>query len=327
VRAKFHSKLSLSVLPTPLERLPRLTNKLGVEVWIKRDDLTSSAGGGNKVRKLEFLLAEAVEAGSQTIITLGAVQSNHCRQTALLAAKLGLERHLVLIGEEPPHHQGNLLLDELSGAILHFVTDHHQAVEAVASLKESLEHNGKNVTLIPYGGSNALGVQGYVQAWQEMHEQAQARQLSFDSIVLSSSSGGTQAGLLLGQQLFAGHGSIIGISAGPTASQLKEGIKALIRQTAACLEASFVDVEPQVEDAYTGPGYALLDDRTIEAIRHMAQSEAILLDPVYTGKAFAGLLAMAREDRLGKCVLFWHTGGSPALYPYGDQLFATAIHE
>lgn len=319
----FNSRLSLTSLPTPLEALPTLSRQLGVELWIKRDDLTSPAGGGNKVRKLEFLLADANSRKATAVITLGAVQSNHCRQTALLAAKLGHEAHLVLIGEEPIDRQGNLLLDTLSGATLHFGARTLEEGRAIAQqLMETLRASGKEPYLIPYGGSDPIGVQGYVAAWAELQEQAQARSLSFDCIVHASSSGGTQAGLLVGQQVYGGSGQVIGISVGPPATTLAREVAALAGQTAQAigLDSFSLSSAPIILDQYIGPGYALLDETTYAAIRRLAQTEAILLDPVYTGKAFTGFLRLASEGRLGKRALFWHTGGAPALYSYADQL-------
>ncbi len=319
----FNSKLSLTSLPTPLEALSVLSRQLGVEVWIKRDDLTSPAGGGNKVRKLEFLLADALAHQATAVITLGAVQSNHCRQTALLAAKLGCEAHLVLIGEEPSARQGNLLLDSLSGATLHFGAGTLEEGRANAQqlMATMLEH-GKIPYLIPYGGSDMIGVQGYAAAWAELQAQVQARSIVFDCIVHAASSGGTQAGLLVGQQLYGGAGQVIGISVGPPATTLARDIAALAGQTAQAigLDSFSLSSAPIILDQYIGPGYALLDEATHAAIRRLAQTEAILLDPVYTGKAFTGFLRLASEGRLGKRALFWHTGGAPALYCYADQL-------
>lgn len=319
----FNSRLSLTSLPTPLEALPILSHQLGVELWIKRDDLTSPAGGGNKVRKLEFLFADAGAHKATVVITLGAVQSNHCRQTSLLAAKLGYEAHLVLIGEEPTARQGNLLLDNLSGATLHFGARTLEEGRAIAKqLMVSLRALGKEPYLIPYGGSDPIGAQGYVAAWAELQEQAQARSLSFDCIVQASSSGGTQAGLLVGQQVYGGGCQVMGISVGPPAATLQREVAALAGQTARAigLDSFTLPSAPTVLDQFIGPGYALLDEATRAAIRQLAQTEAILLDPVYTGKAFAGLLWLASEGRLGKRALFWHTGGTPALYNYADQL-------
>lgn len=317
------NKLNLTSLPTPLEPLSNLSRALGIDLWIKRDDLTSPAGGGNKVRKLEFLLAEAVSQAARAVITIGAVQSNHCRQTSLLARKLGMEAHLVLVGETPSRPEGNLLLSQLGGAVFHFGSrDFEEGQANLQRITQELKELNKRPYLIPYGGSNRLGVQGYMAAYEELQEQARIRGISFDWIVHSSSSGGTQAGLLLAQEIIGGNEKVIGISAGPCAADLITNITTLIRDTAQFLAvpSTLTTAGILIRDQFVGPGYAYLDGKTVDAIRIMAHQEAILLDPVYTGKAFAGLLVLARTHQVGGHVLFWHTGGIPALYSFADAL-------
>ncbi len=323
------NKLNLTSWPTPLEPLSNLSRALGIDLWIKRDDLTSPAGGGNKVRKLEFLLAEAIKQKARAVITIGAVQSNHCRQTSLLARKLGMEAHLVLVGETPSRREGNLLLSWLGGAVFHFGSRNSEEGQAnLQRIAQELEELGKRPYLIPYGGSNCLGVQGYMAAYEELQEQAGIRGISFDWIVHSSSSGGTQAGLLLAQEASGGSEKVIGISAGPPAADLVANITALIRDTAELLAVPSTQTTAGIliQDEFVGPGYAVLDGPTEDAMRILAQEEAILLDPVYTGKAFAGLLALARTHQVGGRVLFWHTGGIPALYSFADALGQTGAN-
>ena len=324
------TKLNLTSLPTPLEPLSNLSRALGIDLWIKRDDLTSPAGGGNKVRKLEFLLADAVGQAARAVITIGAVQSNHCRQTSLLARKLGMEAHLVLVGETPSRPEGNLLLSQLGGAVFHFgSSDFEEGQANLQRITQELKELDKRPYLIPYGGSNSLGVQGYMAAYEELQEQARIRGISFDWIVHSSSSGGTQAGLLLAQEVIGGNEKVIGISAGPCAADLITNITTLIRDTAKLLAvpSTLTTAGILIRDQFVGPGYALLDGKTVDAIRILTRQEAILLDPVYTGKAFAGLLALARTHQVGGHVLFWHTGGIPALYSFADALGQIGANE
>lgn len=317
------NKLNLTSRPTPLESLSNLSQALGIDLWIKRDDLTSPAGGGNKVRKLEFLLAEAVSQGARAVITIGAVQSNHCRQTSLLARKLNMEAHLVLVGEPPSRCEGNLLLSQLGGAVFHYGSrDSEEGQAEIQRITQELRESDKRPYLIPYGGSNHLGVQGYMAAYGELQEQVRILGISFDWIVHSSSSGGTQAGLLLAQQVIGGSEKVIGISAGPCAADLITNITTLICDTAKFLAIASTHTTASIliRDQFVGPGYALLDGKTVDAMRILARQEAILLDPVYTGKAFAGLLALVRTHQVGGRVLFWHTGGIPALYSFADAL-------
>lgn len=313
-------KLSLSSIPTPLESLKNLGKELGLELYVKRDDLISVAGGGNKVRKLEFLLADALTRGAQTILTMGAPQSNHCRQTALLGAKFNLKVHLVLMGEQPDSLQGNLFLDQLAGAQIHFTgKGKEESLNYMKSLFEELKRKNSNPYLIPYGGSNELGVQGYVAAWQELEEQAIERGIKFDFVVLPASSGGTMAGILLGQVLRGSHTISIGISVGPCKSELESSILDLFQRTK---EKFGIDAAPpdfRLHEEFIGPGYGALDQETKEAIKFMAQREGLLLDPVYTGKAFRGLLNLAQRKEIAGRVLFWHTGGIPGLFAYADN--------
>ena len=311
-------RVSIAHLPTPLEMLPRLTAHLGgPQLWVKRDDQTGLATGGNKTRKLEFLVAEALAQGADTLITCGAAQSNHARQTAAAAARFGLACTLVLRGEPPPQAQGNLLLDELLGAeILWAGADDPMArMEEVAN---ALRSRGRRPYVIPYGGSNPVGVGGYVAAMEELLAQAAQAGLSFDHIVLASSSGGTQAGLTVAAKALNYRGRILGISVDLPADPLRRRMAELATATADSLglPLAFAPEDFAVEDGYLGGGYGVIGDREQEAIRLLARTEGLLLDPVYTGRAFGGLIDLIRRGAFSpqERVLFWHTGGVAGLF-------------
>ena len=315
-------RIVLAHLPTPIEPLPKLTKLLqGPQLFIKRDDLTGLGLGGNKTRKLEYLAADALAQGCRTLITTGAVQSNHCRQVAAAAARLGLGCILVLAGEDPGSRQGNLLLDELSGAKLVFISKEERDQRLQQAFAQA-DEDGLKPYLIPYGGSNPIGVQGYIQAMHEL----QAQQLQPDWIVLASSSGGTQAGLVLGAKQTGFPGRILGISVDKPADELTQTIMALANQTAAWLgiDKKIESEDVLVNDAYCQAGYGILQPVEVEAIRLFARTEGILLDPVYTGRAAAGLIDLIRKGFFSpdETVLFWHTGGIPALFaePYASAL-------
>ncbi len=324
---------SLAFLPTPLHPLPRLNawlaaQDVAAEVWIKRDDQTGLALGGNKTRKLEFLLADALAQGCDTVITTGAVQSNHCRQTAAAAAQTGLGCHLVLGGQPPAGPNGNLLLDMLFGATLRWTSRENRLVR-LAELRGELEAAGKRPYFITYGGSDAVGASGYAVAVEEALAQARERDLTFDAIVFASSSGGTHAGLVAGSWALGSDVPVIGISIDEGEAALQEKVAALASETAALLgfPRAFVPREIRVNAEYLGAGYGMVGDLEREAVRVMAQTEGILLDPVYTGRAFGGLLDILRHSpktlaRSGTAprVLFWHTGGAPALFAYAADL-------
>ncbi len=315
-------RIVLAHLPTPIEPLPRLTKLLqGPQLFIKRDDLTGLGLGGNKTRKLEYLAADALAQGCRMLITTGAVQSNHCRQVAAAAARLGLGCILVLAGEDAGSRQGNLLLDELSGAKLIFVPREERDQRLQQAFAQA-DEDGMQPYLIPYGGSNPIGVQGYIQAMQELHGQ----NLQPDWIVLASSSGGTQAGLVLGAKQTGFSGRILGISVDKPADELTQTIMALANQTAAWLgiDKKIESEDVLVNDAYCQAGYGILQPAEVEAIRLFARTGGILLDPVYTGRAAAGLIDLIRKGFFSpnETVLFWHTGGIPALF---DEPYASAL--
>jgi D-cysteine desulfhydrase family pyridoxal phosphate-dependent enzyme len=306
-------RLRFAHLPTPVEPLPRLSAALGgPRLLVKRDDLTGLAFGGNKTRKLEFLIAEAQANGARTLVTAGAVQSNHCRQTAAAAARYGFECILVLAGE-PSAPSGNLLLDQLFGSEINWAPpDRREQV-----LKETFQaawETGRRPYLIPYGGSNATGAAAYVFAMQELLEQDSGP----DWIVFPSSSGGTQAGLTLGARLFGYKGKVLGISVDQPGPRLRQDVAALAGVTADLLaeELSFSPDDILVDDSFLGGGYGVMGEPELEAIRLFARTEGLLLDPVYTARAAAGLIDLTHRGffAAGQTVLFWHTGGTPALF-------------
>ena len=331
------SRVSIAHLPTPLEPLPRLTAQLGgPELWIKRDDQTGLATGGNKARKLEFLVADALAQGADTLITGGAAQSNHARQTAAAAAKLGLACALVLRcpepvegrGGEPSQVQGNLLLDRLLGAEVVWAGE-RPLDTAMAQVAEDLRAAGRQPYVIPYGGSNPIGASGYAAAMDELLVQCAERErttgirVNFEHVVFASSSGGTQSGLAVGARALGYEGRILGISVDQPAVVLRSMLADLATATADHLGLGFAFTPEDfaVNDDYLGGGYGVVGDLEREALRVAARAEGVLLDPVYTGRAFGGLLDMVRHGAFhpGERVLFWHTGGTAGLFGYGER--------
>ena len=317
----------LGFFPTPLIELKRLSKALGgPKVYMKRDDNTGLALGGNKTRKLEFILGDALAKGADTIITAGAIQSNHCRQTAAAAASLGLECHLVLGGEEPELASGNLLLDKLFGCHIHWAGANRKG-EDIPRIVEQLTNQGKNVYVVPYGGSSEQGALAFVEAFKELESQRQSMGISLTHIVFASSSGGTQAGLMLGNKIFNSAYQIVGINIdkGETDKvSFDQYTLALANSTAKLIGADceFTTSDLILNSDYVGEGYGVVGALENEAIAMTAQTEGILVDPVYTGRAMGGLIDMIRTGKIKETdsVLFWHTGGAPALFAYATEL-------
>jgi D-cysteine desulfhydrase family pyridoxal phosphate-dependent enzyme len=307
-------RIKIAQLPTPIEPLPRLGAELGgLRLLVKRDDQTGLALGGNKTRKLEYLMAEAQANGARSVLSTGAVQSNHCRQTAAAAARLGLSCTLVLAGDPPDAPSGNLQLDQLLGAKILYAT-REQRDQRLEQAFEEAWSAGQRPYLVPYGGSNPTGAAAYAYALQELLQQ----ELHPDWIVFASSSGGTQAGLVAGAHLLGYPGRILGISVDEPATVLQTRVAELASETAERLgkPRQFSSAEIMINDDYLGGGYGVLGPEEIEAIQLFARREGLLLDPVYTGRAAAGLIDLARKGffKAGETVLFWHTGGTPALF-------------
>lgn len=315
-------RVRFAYLPTPVEALPRLSAALdGPRLWIKRDDQTGLAFGGNKARKLEFLLAEAQANGAKTLVSVGAAQSNHCRQVAAMACRYGLDCILVLSGDANQQPSGNLLLDGLFGSEIVWTTRPEREATLQRVFNEAWDA-GRRPYLIPLGGSTGVGSLGFEAAFHELLAQG----VNPDWIVVASSSGGTQAGLALGARRAHWGGKVLGISIDEPEDELQRIVADIANQAASEL-GDPVRLNPSdiyVNADYLGAGYGILGAPEIEAIRLFAQSEGVLLDPVYTGRAAAGLIDLVRKGFFKKdeTVLFWHTGGTPALFAeqYGAYL-------
>lgn len=327
---KLPEKYSLANLPTRIHALERLSKKYNVALSVKRDDETGLLTTGNKVRKLEFLAQDAIAKGCDLLITWGAIQSNHARTTAAVAARLGLDCLVLLRGEKTKHYQGNLLLDRLLGADVIFVDPEEYArIEAAAErFAEKLGRQGKKAYLIPEGGSNALGSLGYVQMVKELMSQMKKNRLAYDSVVCAVGSGGTYAGLLLGKKLFKLKPEIIGFNVCQDAAYFKKKIMTIIEQAVEKYDLP-VRIEPdeiRIIDGYAGPGYALSSPEQLGTLKEVAKLEGVVLDPVYTGKTMHGLLDQLRQGtkEFGRRILFVHTGGIFGLFPKADELSETA---
>jgi D-cysteine desulfhydrase family pyridoxal phosphate-dependent enzyme len=309
-------RLRFAHLPTPVEELPRLREALGdgPRLLIKRDDQTGLAFGGNKTRKLEFLSAEARDQGAKTLITGGALQSNHCRQTAAAAARFGFKCILVLTGDKPKQPSANLMLDQLFGAEIVYVADRKDRDRILQETFDRATKEGKKPYLVSYGGSNATGALGYAFAMQELVDQ----NVGADWIVFATSSGGTHAGLLLGQRVFGYKGKVLGISVDESEEWLKQHVSQLASLASEKLGKGieFTPGEVLVNANYCSAGYGVLTEQEREAIRLFATCEGLLLDPVYAGRAAAGMIDLIRKGffRKDETLLFLHTGGQPALF-------------
>lgn len=316
-------RLRFAHLPTPVEEMPRLAKALGgPRLLVKRDDQTGLAFGGNKTRKLEFLVAQAQNEGARTLITGGALQSNHCRQTAAAAARLGFGCVLVLTGDVPANASANLLLDQLFGAEIVMVADRADRERVLRETHNRVAAEGRRPYLMPYGGSSPIGALGYAYAVEELMQQG----VLADWVVFGTSSGGTHAGLVLGQRLFGFRGKLLGVSIDESEGWLKSHVAALATQGARHLGETFAFSATDVlaTDAYCRAGYGVLTDAEREAVRLFARTEGLLLDPVYSGRAAAGMIDLIRKGHFApdQTVLFWHTGGQPALFAesYGQRL-------
>ena len=325
------NRLSLAQVPTPLQPLNRLSKQLGgPTIWVKRDDLTGSVLSGNKVRKLEFTLARAIDNNSKVLITCGGLQSNHCRATAFLAAQLGLKAHLVLRGETN-NLDGNLLLDYLAGAEITMVPKENYQKNLNKILEETADiyrQQGLNPTIIPTGASDGVGVWGYLAAYAELQKDFVKHNIEPAFIICATGSGGTQAGLTLGQYLTGANISVVGMAVCDDAKYFRNKVMDDIQDFYSDYQQFVSEPQPthgqiniQTNDRYIGAGYGLASDEVLECIAQVASTEGLLLDPVYSGKAFYGML---EEIKLGhyqqaKDIVFVHTGGSFGVFPYKEQ--------
>lgn len=321
------ARFPLAQLPTPIEELRSLSRELGgPELLIKRDDQTGLALGGNKTRKLEFLVGQALEQGADTLITAGAAQSNHCRQTAAAAARAGLRCELVLNGTKPELPNGNVLLDELLGARINWIP-RSERVAKLRELPDQLRQQGRQPYVIPVGGSNGVGATGYVLAMIELVEQLDGINRRVDHVVFASSSGGTQAGMVVGAKVTRFAGKLHGVRIDkddPGGTPYQHELADIANETAEYIgfAAQFTARDFNVAYDYLGGGYGVVSDLEREAIRLLGSREGIVLDPVYTGRAMGALIDLIRKKtfRQDETVLFWHTGGAPALFAYAKDL-------
>ena len=329
-------RIHLCHQPTPLEEMPRLTASLGgPRLWIKRDDCTGLATGGNKTRKLEFLMAAAQDAGADMVVTQGAVQSNHVRQTAAAAAKLGMKCHALLERRVPNtgvsyEQTGNVLFDQMFGTTIEFRPPGLDMNAEAQAVTDRLREDGNRPYFIPGGGSNEIGALGYVSSAQEILQQIAELKLDPKVLVVATGSAGTQAGLVAG---FHAHDSdipVMGISVRQPHDIQVENVYRLAVKTAALLTDRPLSRDRiLVDDGYVGEGYGIPTDGTIAATNALASHEGILLDPVYSGKGMAGLIGRIGNGKISKDgdVIFLHTGGAVSLFAYEDQFGSSAVAE
>jgi len=328
-------RVRLGHLPTPIEPMERLTRHLagpggkGPKLWIKRDDCTGLSTGGNKTRKLEYLMADALAQGADTVITQGATQSNHARQTAAAAAKLGLECHLLLEDrtgrrDEAYTQSGNVLLDKLHGATIGHRPGGANMQAEMEAFAEELKAKGKKPYVIPGGGSNPVGALGYVHAALEMVTQAAEMGLRIDHVIHATGSAGTQAGLVTGLVALNSGIPVLGFCVNAPQGPQEEKVLALANRTAQHLGLSDI-VKPEhvvANGGYVGQGYGIPTEGMVEAVQLVAELEGILLDPVYSGKAMAGMIDLVRQGKFAPDtnIVFIHTGGSVGLFGYPEAM-------
>lgn len=321
------NKFNLGFFPTPLQKLENISKSYpGFDIYIKRDDMTGLASGGNKTRKLEYLIQQVLDEGCNTVITAGAQQSNHCRQTAAACAFAGLECHLLLGGDEPEIYDGNLLLSYMLGAHIHF-TGSHRKGEDILKVKKELERTDKKCFVIPYGGSVLTGALGFVNAVMELKDQLEEQNLKIDYLFFASSSGGMQAGLTLGLELFHLDCELMPINIDKDETgglSLEELVLNLINEGRGALnikrEYTLKDIPLNRE--YDKAGYGNVTENEKNTILELARKEGILLDPVYTGRAFHAMLDHLKKAKIpsNSNIFFWHSGGFPAIFEYADRL-------
>ena len=321
------ARISLARLPTPLEPLTRLSAAHGTRIWIKRDDLTDTVASGNKIRKLEYSIGQALAEEADVLVTWGGVQSNHCRATAALAARLGLKSHLVLRGSEPKERDGNLLIDSLVGAEITFAPpERYQAMDhTYKDLQAEYASRGLKTYRIPVGASDEVGLWGYINCANELKQDFESAGISPDAIVSATGSGGTLAGLIIGNALHGLNTRVVAFNVCDDEAYFKRKISKdfILWRDRYGSDLDINQLPINVIDGYVGPGYGRATPEVFETIREVARLEGIVLDPVYTGKAFNALL---QEIRSGKFeglsdIVFIHTGGMLGLFPQKQKLF------
>jgi D-cysteine desulfhydrase len=318
-------RVELAQTPTPVLKLERLSARLGVEVWVKRDDLTGLLESGNKVRKLEFLVGAALAEGADTLITCGTIQSNCCRTVAAVSARLGLRAVLALKGEPPHPYDGNLLLDRLLGADVHYVSDEQwgKIDDVLADLEGRARARGGHPYVIPESGATVVGALGYMTCAVEIAQQIKHGAPEFDTLAITAFSGGSHAGLLMGKQLTGLRAEIVSVPVAWEAGEVRDYVTGVIEEAR---RRFGLDVTPPAEirliDGYQGAGRSRVGEDDLRTVMDLAREEGILLDPVYTAKAFRGLLDRLEQTpgALGRRVCFIHTGGIFSLFPFRDAL-------
>ncbi len=317
----------LANLPTKIEKIERISAQLkGPSIYITRVDQTGTELSGNKIRKLEYCIREAIDQGCDTLITCGGIQSNHCRATAAAAAKLGLKAIVVLRGHDPDTYEGNLLLDHLLGAEVRWISsedyrDHR--MDIMHTIADEVSAKGQQAYVIPEGASSGIGAFGYFSALQEIVQQEQELGISFDAVIVAVGSGGTHGGLLLAQQLLPTSHRIIGINVCDDEDYFIKAITTVIEESAYYLDQSVTIPTEAIEiiDGYVGKGYAQSQPQELQCIKDLASLEGVILDPVYTGKAFYGLVEEIRKGTFQDLqnILFIHTGGLYGLFPHSES--------
>lgn len=321
-------RVKLARLPTPLVPLTRFSKKHDLPtIWFKRDDLTDTNASGNKLRKLEFSIGQAVSEGATRLITCGGTQSNHCRATAIIASQLGLKSHLILRGRPDSPIDGNLLLNKLVGADMTFVnaSEFEDLDKLYAKADAHYKNRGETTYQIPLGASDEVGLWGYIEACLELKEQMESLNLDFDYLFSASGSGGTAAGLIIGQQLYNLRPKIFSFNVSQDAAYFETKISADIRtwQKRYGHQLDESQIEINIEDNYVGEGYGIASKPVFELIQDLARTEGVILDPVYTAKAFFGLISELKKGRFrdGENIVFLHTGGIFGLFPQKELLF------
>jgi D-cysteine desulfhydrase len=322
-------RVKLARLPTPLVPLKRFSAKHGLPtIWLKRDDLTDTNASGNKLRKLEFSIGQALSEGATRLITCGGTQSNHCRATAIVASQLGLKSHLILRGSPDSPLDGNLLLDKLVGADMTFVnpTEFSNLDKLFAEKQAHYTRLGETCYQIPLGASDEVGMWGYIEACYEIKNQMESHEFDFDYIFSASGSGGTAAGLVVGKQLYDLEPEIISFNVSQNAAHFETKIAADIGtwQKRYFHQLDQANLEINFEDGYVGEGYGIASEPVFDLIGDLARTEGVILDPVYTAKAFYGLMSELNKGRFrdSENILFLHTGGIFGLFPQKELLFS-----
>ena len=319
-------RLRLANLPTPIERLSRLSEEWGVDLWVKRDDLSGSETSGNKIRKLEYTVSRALSEGAKVLITCGGIQSNHCRATAAVAARLNIRSHLVLRIDDTPPLEGNYLLDKILGAEITFISraDYsNRRAEIMAGIAKEYEEKGVRAYVIPEGASDGTGNLGYIHAVEEITKQEEELGVKFDAIVCAVGSGGTYSGLYLGSKIYSPDKMVYGFNVCDDEEYFLNVCTSIASDTVSALDADIpVSREDMhIIDGYKGEGYAVSTPAELAFIADVARKEGIVFDPVYTGKAFVGLADQVKKGafKKHKHILFIHTGGHFGLFPKQEQ--------